>query len=1259
MRSSLKRTLRVLWWLLAGAVSVLALASFGLRLLLPGLDAQRPAIEQAVADITGTPISIGELGATWRGFWPRLTLKDLRVAPTADGQAGLQVAAIELTVSLMRSLKAGDLVLDALHLEGLSASVQRTPDGRFQLTGIPPARSPLIGWLLRQHAIEIDNASLTLEDQQHGSPRLHFEGLDVRLRQTPESTVIRAHFDSVGPLGTAPDLELHLAKAAQAASELRIAVKALPLAPWAAFAGQPALAAHVGQIDGRFWLRHAAGEWRHVGFDTRVGLVAATPEPAADPLTLRGAADFAEGEWRLRLAQPAFGASAQTSAPPPVLGLLRRTAERTQLLLHTSALPLDFVSRLSAAFNPGSSLPPLTGHLSNLRLGLEHTTPGALALYAAGDLDPLDAQHGAARPALRGLRARFALNRKGGALALADAEFQLEHPERLIAPLQFDGVQGLLRWQQRDRGWRFQLPHLQANLQGLPLQAVADVDWTPGSKPRLNLELSMGPGDLTAVPSLLPTGLLHPRGEAWCRNAFASGHLEAVHLSLHGDMARFPFDQGEGLFSVDFAVSDADMRYSPKWPVLPGASGHGVVVGRHLQAVISQAQFVSSPTSDIVLSVADLFSRDPYLLIDGTVHANLPDTKEILAQSPLQGLAKRLGAVEIDDRFDVSLALNIGLRRNSPSNVNGKVVLKGNELRSVHDGLTLQDVTGTIDFADHHWAGQSLQAKLDGTPVTLGAAIGQGEQQGDTNITLAGDASPAFISHYLRKYVPTVHRWLAASGSLEVLNGSALWQAHLHLPAAVADAPPPPRQLKIESSLQGLALALPWPFGKPAETVLPFSLDTTLGDPAAHLTRLQFGDRVTLGVRHGGAEGSAQMLGLEVALGAGEALRGATGINFHGKIPVFSVDDWRGLFEHVDALGGGPELPLAYQLQIDEVNVLGQHFPAVKLNGSRNTRFWNASIESPQIAGTLRGSRSATGAPLLVQLSRLWLAPMQGGDDTAKVDPRTLKTLDLRCESFRYGSIDFGRAALRTVQIADGQRLESLSFTQPAFSLNATGEWTLREQAHHSQFDIKLEAGALGPMLGAFGFQMAAIENGATRLGISAGWNGMPSEFSLARLNGKLSLQVDAGRFLDIDPGSGRIFGLLSLQTLPRRLALDFSDLFDKGFAFDRIDGNFALEDGNAYTNDLRMEGPAARIEVTGRTGLAAKDYDQRATVTPEFSAGLPLAGALFGPAGIGVGAALYLSQQVFTEIPEKIDSLLSSDYLITGAWQDPKIEKQ
>ena len=149
------------------------------------------------------------------------------------------------------------------------------------------------------------------------------------------------------------------------------------------------------------------------------------------------------------------------------------------------------------------------------------------------------------------------------------------------------------------------------------------------------------------------------------------------------------------------------------------------------------------------------------------------------------------------------------------------------------------------------------------------------------------------------------------------------------------------------------------------------------------------------------------------------------------------------------------------------------------------------------------------------------------------------------------------------------------------------------------------------------------------------------------------------GRLLSVEPGSGRLFGLLSLQELPRRLSLDFADLFAKGFAFDKIEGWFKLEQGNAYTNSLYMEGPSAKVEVSGRTGLLTQDYDQRAFVTPALSASLPIAGALFGPAGVGVGAALYLGQQVFKEVPQQVDRFLRTEYTITGSWREPKVEKR
>jgi uncharacterized protein YhdP len=152
---------------------------------------------------------------------------------------------------------------------------------------------------------------------------------------------------------------------------------------------------------------------------------------------------------------------------------------------------------------------------------------------------------------------------------------------------------------------------------------------------------------------------------------------------------------------------------------------------------------------------------------------------------------------------------------------------------------------------------------------------------------------------------------------------------------------------------------------------------------------------------------------------------------------------------------------------------------------------------------------------------------------------------------------------------------------------------------------------------------------------------------------------VRKGQLLDIEPGSGRLFGLLSVQTLPRRLSFDFADLYRKGYAFDRIEGWFRLEGGNAYTNTLFMEGPSSRVEVRGRIGLAARDYDQRATVTPALSKSIPLASAVFGPAGIGAGAAIYLGQQVFNEVPEQMDKFLQQEYTIKGPWDKPEVAKQ
>jgi uncharacterized protein YhdP len=195
-------------------------------------------------------------------------------------------------------------------------------------------------------------------------------------------------------------------------------------------------------------------------------------------------------------------------------------------------------------------------------------------------------------------------------------------------------------------------------------------------------------------------------------------------------------------------------------------------------------------------------------------------------------------------------------------------------------------------------------------------------------------------------------------------------------------------------------------------------------------------------------------------------------------------------------------------------------------------------------------------------------------------------------------------------------------------------------------------------MLETFGYDVSPIEKGETSLTLDGQWQGTPMDFSLSNLNGTLHMDINKGRFIEINPSAGRLFGLLSLQALPRRLSLDFSDVFGKGLAFDSIEGRFSIENGNAYTNNLAMTGPSVDINISGRTGLVDQDYDQIATVTPQITDSLPIASALFGPVGMGVGAVIFLASEIFQSLPDKINTILRKQYTITGAWDEPEVTK-
>ena len=346
------------------------------------------------------------------------------------------------------------------------------------------------------------------------------------------------------------------------------------------------------------------------------------------------------------------------------------------------------------------------------------------------------------------------------------------------------------------------------------------------------------------------------------------------------------------------------------------------------------------------------------------------------------------------------------------------------------------------------------------------------------------------------------------------------------------------------------------------------------------------------------------------------------------------------------------------------MTLLGQQFADVKILGQRTDATWHVSLSAEEIAGDLTIPVQWTRDALLsLDLDKLHLQKNKEqnngqGAERKPLDPGLAPGLKVKIKDFFYNNRQLGETHLSASPTEDGLSIEQFSFTSPAMTIQGAGHWLQKDKRHRSSFNIELNAGNMNAMLHTFGYDVTAIKKGTTRLLIDANWVGSPANFSLDKLNGSLSMSIKKGQLLEVNPAAGRLFGLLSIQTLPRRLSLDFTDLFNKGLAFDRIEGSFEIADGNAYTNDLLMDGPAASVAVTGRTGLSAQDYDQLVTVTPQISGNLPVAGAIFGPVGIGLGALLYFASEMFESDNSQINKLLSYQYTITGHWNEPVIEK-
>ena len=342
--------------------------------------------------------------------------------------------------------------------------------------------------------------------------------------------------------------------------------------------------------------------------------------------------------------------------------------------------------------------------------------------------------------------------------------------------------------------------------------------------------------------------------------------------------------------------------------------------------------------------------------------------------------------------------------------------------------------------------------------------------------------------------------------------------------------------------------------------------------------------------------------------------------------------------------------------------MLGYQLGNVSIAMKSAGKQWQIEADGASIAGDIELSTATAGLDTLsMNLQRLQLnsatRQQQPAGMYTDITPGTFPDLQVSVQDFVFDKTGMG-----PLEISSSKQSDSVYFIERAvlsselLAARLSGNWRLERKRQVTNVDFEITDGRMDQLMDLFGYQKS-INEGTLTASMRLAWPGSPWAFTPPMAEGKVEIRVTDGQLVDVQPGAaGRVLGLISLNNLPRRLSLDFSDLFAKGFSFDEIDGSFVLDDGNAYTNDLFVNGPAALIEISGRIGLADQDYDELVTVTPYVKTGLPLAGTLAG--GPAVGAVLLVAETLLEDRLGPLNRIARKQYTVTGPWSDPVIDK-
>lgn len=1240
--------LHKVWLALALLLVLLAVLISVLRYSLPYADNYKHELERLISERYGATVRIGELSAGWQKFGPALLLRQVELS-SAEQQLQLDIAETRVRLDFWRSLLNRQLTAQHFELHGLryyldsSRILAGSTDAELDTAPVLAALEQL---LFRQLAyFSLSDSQLIIQQPQQDDVVININQLDWRNKGNRHQGSGELSLAGVTANTVSVVLDLYGDTLADAFGQLYLQSDKLDILPWFASVLPPSQKLQQASVNFQAWGRIDQGLLRRMQVELADNSLSWQQQNEHKQLSL--------GQGQLLWQPEADGWTLSSGA----LTLTANTEQWQDLQLQLAYRQGDWLGALSN-FDIQALLPlaellaediaPLqkvlvyqpTGQLQQLRWRI-----GKSQWQLAGSVAAVSSKALGDIPGVSGVSGEFLLSNTVSKIRLSSEQGELQWDGLFAAPMPYQQLSATayLR-RQEDGSMRLLIPKLQLTNEDLTLNARLQLDQ------RLEILASVTDVNAAHAYRYYPQRYMPEATREYLTEAIVAGRLDSATLLWHGAPAQFPYREQQGVFQVQAALSEGQFAFAPDWPLLTGLDASLWFENAAMQINAHSGLLDSiSLNNSVQADIADLFDAR-YLHIHIAQPVEADSVTDLMLQTPLaDNLGKTLAHLGVNGTVAADVDLLIGLRQEEVV-ASGEAVFTNASLALQAPAAEFTQVSGKLQFSNEKIDASNLTLQWRGLPITVDVNGDNSAEGYQLALVLAGSNNSQRLLEAL--YAPAA----------TLIAGTTDWQAELAMTLA-ADGMR--YQAQLLSDLDATALLLPAPYYKDAASQQALQLTLT-GDETQSAIHLALGETLQFNAMLLHQE--QQLRQAQLSLGKAPASQSKEDFSISLNLPELDFLAWFDLIQAqlqaAEGSGDGIFPPLAsVHGKIAELQLA----PGITLNNavfdaSQGEQDWQLQLNATELASRWQFSKDwqQQGINANLDYLRLPLAEsVEASEQAAAVTEKLALTaqrwllelppITINCADCSLGAYRFGQVTARSQSSDDRWQLTEFNARYKRHQLSASGYWQDDGAAGVSQFSGQLQTNNLGAMLDEFQLT-SAVSGSSANIQFALSWPGAPNQYQLADLSGQVDYTLGEGALTEVSDQGARLFSIFSLDSLLRKLRLDFRDVFAKGFFYNGMSGSLAVSQGVAQTSNANIDGVPGNLQIQGYADLVSKQLDYQMAFSPKVTSSLPVIIAWM------VNPATGLAALALDEVFQSAEVISKINFTVTGSFDKPVV---